>query len=178
MSNHTKKTRRKKSNNKNTIEKDENEEITLTSIYHMMKQGFNRVENKITVIENDIKGIHKYIKLESKFQELQNRNFIVKAYLHNHNQHSVFILPTTKFFYPTGREITDLDGFLLIRTYPNKIEQPSQELISRLPQTDFMQSLQPNSVELNPNHKHHEYIIIESKHSLSKGKVDKKIAQC
>ena len=177
MSNHTKKTRRKKSNNKNTIEKDENEEITLTSIYHMMKQGFNRVENKITVIENDIKGIHKYIKLESKFQELQNRNFIVKAYLHNHNQHSVFILPTTKFFYPTGREITDLDGFLLIRTYPNKIEQPSQELISRLPQTDFMQSLQPNSVELNPNHKHHEYIIIESKHSLSKGKVDKKIAQ-
>ena len=97
--------------------------------------------------------------------------------LHNHNQHSVVILPTTKFFHPTGREITDLDGFLLIRTYPNEIEQPSQELISRLPYTDFMESLQPNSVELNPSHKHHEYIIIESKHSLSKEKVDKKIAQ-
>ena len=39
-----------------------------------------------------------------------------------------------------------------------------------------MESLQPNSVELNPIHKQHEYII-ESKHSLSKEKVDKKIAQ-
>ena len=164
MSNHTKKTRRKNNSKK------EVEEITLSSMYQMMKEGFGR-------IENDIKGIHKYIKLESKFQELQNRNFIVKAYLHNHNQHSVVILPTTKFFHPTGREITDLDGFLLIRTYPNEIEQPSQELISRLPYTDFMESLQPNSVELNPSHKHHEYIIIESKHSLSKEKVDKKIAQ-
>jgi len=172
MSNHTKKTRRK-----NNSKKEEVEEITLTSLYHMMKQGFNRIENRITVIENDIKGIHKYIKLESKFQELQNRNFIVKAYLYNHNQHSVVILPTTKFFHPSGREITDLDGFLLIRTYPNEIKQPSQELISRLPQTDFIESLQPNSVELNPSHKHHEYIIIESKHSLNKGKVDKKIAQ-
>jgi hypothetical protein len=179
MSNHTKKTRRKKSNNTNMIEKekDEAEEITLTSLYHMVKQGFNRIENRITLIENDIKGIHKYIKLESKFQELRNRNFIVKAYLHNHNQHSVVILPTTKFFHPSGREITDLDGFLLIRSYPNDVKQPSQELISRLPQPDFIESLQPNSVELNPSHKQHEYIIIESKHSLSKGKVDKKIAQ-
>ena len=150
--------------------KKDDEEITLKSLHKTMTEGFSR-------IENDIKGIHKYIKLESKFQELQNRNFIVKAYLYNHNQHSVVILPTTKFFHPSGREITDLDGFLLIRTYPNEIKQPSQELISRLPQTDFIESLQPNSVELNPSHKHHEYIIIESKHSLNKGKVDKKIAQ-
>ena len=164
MSNHTKKTRRKNNSKK------EDEEITLKSLHKTMTEGFSR-------IENDIKGIHKYIKLESKFQELQNRNFIVKAYLHNHNQHSVVILPTTKFFHPSGREITDLDGFLLIRTYPNDVEQPSQELISRLPQPDFIESLQPNSVELNPIHKQHEYIIIESKHSLSKGKVDKKIAQ-
>ena len=172
MSNHIKKTRRK-----NNSKKEEVEEITLTSLYHMMKEGFSRIENRITVIENDMKGVLKYIKLESKFQELRNRNFIVKAYLHNHNQHSVVILTTTKFFHPSGREITDLDGFLLIRTYPNEIKQPSQELISRLPQTDFIESLQPNSVELNPSHKHHEYIIIESKHSLNKGKVDKKIAQ-
>ena len=178
MSNHTKKTRRKNNSKK------EVEEITLTSLYHMMKEGFSRIETDISILKKDVsilkddmKGVHKYIKMESKFQELRNRNFIVKAYLHNHNQHSVVILPTTKFFHPSGREITDLDGFLLIRTYPNEIKQPSQELISRLPQTDFIESLQPNSVELNPSHKHHEYIIIESKHSLSKGKVDKKIAQ-
>ena len=178
MSNHTKKTRRKNNSKK------EVEEITLTSLYHMMKEGFSRIETDISILKKDVsilkddmKGVHKYIKMESKFQELRNRNFIVKAYLHNHNQHSVVILPTTKFFHPSGREITDLDGFLLIRTYPNDVEQPSQELISRLPQPDFIESLQPNSVELNPSHKHHEYIIIESKHSLSKGKVDKKIAQ-
>ena len=178
MSNHTKKTRRKNNSKK------EVEEITLTSLYHMMKEGFSRIETDISILKKDVsilkddmKGVHKYIKMESKFQELRNRNFIVKAYLHNHNQHSIVILPTTKFFHPSGREITDLDGFLLIRTYPNEIKQPSQELISRLPQTDFIESLQPNSVELNPSHKHHEYIIIESKHSLSKGKVDKKIAQ-
>ena len=176
--NHTKKTRRKNNSKK------EVEEITLTFIYKTMTEGFSRIETDISILKKDVsvlkddmKGVHKYIKLESKFQELQNRNFIVKAYLHNHNQHSVVILPTTTFFHPTGREITDLDGFLLIRTYPNEIEQPSHELISRLPYTDFMESLQPNSVELNPSHKHHEYIIIESKHSLSKEKVDKKIAQ-
>jgi hypothetical protein len=124
-----------------------------------------------------MKGVHKYIKLESKFQELRNRNFIIKAYLHNHSHHSVVILPTTIFLNPLGNEITDLDGFLLIRTYPNDVKQPSQELISRLPQTNFIESLHPNSVQLNPSYKQHEYIVIESKHSLNKGKVDKKIAQ-
>ena len=175
MSNHTKKSRRKKSNNKNITEK--NEEITLTTLYHMMKEGFNRIEKDISILKDDMKGVHKYIKLESKFQEVRNRNFIVKAYLHNHNQHSVIVLSTTMFINPFGKEITDLDGFLLIRTYPNDVKQPSQDLISRLPQANFIESLRPNSAHLNPNHKQHEYIIIESKHSLNKGKVDKKISQ-
>ena len=139
MSNHTKKSRRKKSNNKNITEK--NEEITLTTLYHMMKEGFNRIEKDISILKDDMKGVHKYIKLESKFQELRNRNFIVKAYLHNHNQHSVIVLSTTMFINPFGKEITDLDGFLLIRTYPNDVKQPSQDLISRLPQANFIESL-------------------------------------
>ena len=72
--NHTKKSRHKKSNNTNTTEKekDETEEITLTSLYHAMKQGFSRIESDISILKKDVstlkddmKGVHKYIKLES-----------------------------------------------------------------------------------------------------------------
>jgi hypothetical protein len=160
------------------------DEITLRSLYDMVRDGFYRIETDITALKTDVTMLKhnmgnmiKYVKLESKFQELQNRNFISKMYLHNHDNHHITTLGTSKFFNSSGKLVTDLDGFLFIRTYLPTIPQPSSDMISRLPNQTFMNTLRSNRVELNPTHKHHEYIIIESKHSLSKGKVDKKIAQ-
>lgn len=160
------------------------DEITLRSLYDMVRDGFYRIETDIMALKKDVTMLKhnmgnmiKYVKLESKFQELQNRNFISKMYLHNHDNHHITILGTSEFFNSSGKLVTDLDGFLFIRTYLPAIPQPSSDMISRLPNQTFMNTLGSNRVELNPNHKHHEYIIIESKHSLSKGKVDKKIAQ-
>ena len=153
------------------------DEITLRSLYDMVQDGFHRIEKDVTMLKDNMNGVIKYIKLESKFQELQNRNFISKIYLHNHDNHHITTLGTTNFFNSSGKLITDLDGFLFIHTYPRTIPQPSSDMISRLPNHSFVNTLGSNRVELNPAHKHHEYIIIESKHSLSKGKVDKKITQ-
>lgn len=153
------------------------DEITLQSLYDMVRDGFHRIEKDVTMLKDNMGVVIKYIKLESKFQELRNRNFISKIYLHNHDNHHITPLGTSNFFNSSGKLITDLDGFLFIDTYPPTIPQPSSDMISRLPNQSFMNTLGSNRVELNPNHKHHEYIIIESKHSLSKGKVDKKIAQ-
>jgi hypothetical protein len=153
------------------------DEITLRSLYDMVRDGFHRIEKDVSMLKDNMNGVIKYIKLESKFQELQNRNFISKIYLHNHDNHHITTLGTTNFFNSSGKLITDLDGFLFIYTYPRTNPQLSSDMISRLPNQSFMNTLGSNRVELNPAHKHHEYIIIESKHSLSKGKVDKKIAQ-
>jgi hypothetical protein len=176
---------------KNSLSIANEEEITLRSLYHMVKNGFYRIENDIKVLKSDVNtlksdvnmlkdnmdGMIKYKKLEANFQELRNRNFISKIYLHNQPNHSIITLHTTNFFNHQGKDITDLDGFLFIRSYPEDIPQPTHNTLLRLPNIAFMNSLGSNRVELNPSHKHHEYIIIESKHSLSKGKVDKKIAQ-
>ena len=169
----------------------DDEEITLRSLYHLVKRGFHRIETDISVLKSDVAvlkdvvavlkddmdGMIKYKKMEANFQELRNRNFISKIYLHNHKNHHITPLGIKKFYNPSGKEITDIDGFLFIDTYPRIIHQPSPDIISRLPHPSFIESLKSNRVELNPNHKHHEYIIIESKHSLFKGKVDKKLAQ-
>jgi hypothetical protein len=176
---------------KNTTHAVNEDEITLKSLYYMVKDGFYRIETDIKSLKSDVtmlksdvdmlkdnmNGMIKYKKMEATFQELRNRNFISKIYLHNHPNHSITTIHISNFYNSTGKVLTDLDGFLLIRSYPEDIPQPNSNALSRLPNQSFIHSLAENNVELNPLYKQHEFIIIESKHSLSKGKVDKKIAQ-
>ena len=177
-------TRKKHNTVRGGMSNSSDDEITLRSLYNMTRDGFRRIESDIAVLKSDVtvlkdnmEGMIKYKNLESTFQELRNRNFISKIYLHNHDNHHITPLGIKQFYNSSGNTITDLDGFLFIDTYPPTIPQPSSNMISRLPNKSFMNTLGSNRVELNPNHKHHEYIIIESKYSLSKEKVDKKIAQ-
>ena len=166
-------------------------EITLATVFHMVKgikdelgeikgsittikQNLNGLNKDVAMLKDDMKGVHKYIKMESNFQEVQNRNFISKIYLHNHPHHSIDIIHINKFFNSRNREITDFDGFLLIRMYPSNLPPPSSNLLSRIPDQSFVSSLKANQEN---HHKQHAYVIIESKHSLCKGKVDLKIRQ-
>jgi len=193
----------KKNNVKNTKNKKNNtkrnnmtEEITLKSLsqkFDMVLSGFAEVRQDIAGLKNDVfglkravstlqddmKGVKKYIKLESIFQERENREFISKIYALNHPTNSIITLHIQKIYTCEYKEITDLDGFLLISTFPIHAIQPSTELIasSKNPAiASFASSLKDNNTR-NAKQAIMEYIIIESKHSLSKGKIDKKIRQ-
>ncbi len=142
--------------------------------FNKITDEINGIKDDIIGIKDDIVGIHKYMKMESDFQEKRNRLFITKLYLHNHPTHNVTPINITKFFDKTGKEITDFDGFILLSSSPIRNYGPSQELINRLPDSSVLDYLKNNYTDSNP---FIQYILIESKHSLSKGKVDKKIKQ-
>jgi chlorite dismutase len=151
----------------------------LKNDVHGLKNDVHGLKRAVTTLQDDMRGVKKYIKLESTFQERENREFISKIYALNHPTNSIVTLHIQKIYTCAYKEITDLDGFLLISTFPIRAIQLPTELIasSKNPAVaSFAASLKDNNTR-NAKQAIMEYIIIESKHSLSKGKVDKKIRQ-
>ena len=189
-------------NNKNTTKRNNMaQEITLDTLYKYMVHEFKEIKQDISglkkdvselkkdvselkkdvsMLKDDMRGVKKYIKLESKFQEQQNREFISKMYIYNHPSNIITTLHIQKIYTCTNKEITDIDGFLFISTFPIYAIHPSKDVVERIQNKDaatsFLSSLKNNNTR-NSRQNVMEYIIIESKHSLSKGKVDKKIKQ-
>jgi hypothetical protein len=101
-------------------------------------------------------------------------------YIYNHPSNIITTLHIQKIYTCTNKEITDIDGFLFISTFPIYAIHPSKDVVERIANKDaaasFLSSLKNNNTR-NSRQNVMEYIIIESKHSLSKGKVDKKIKQ-
>lgn len=151
--------------------------IIVTDI-KTMKQQLSNIETRVAALEDNMEGVKKYIKRESDFQEIRNRTFISKLYLYNKPTSIVTPIHIKKFYDHTGHEITEFDGFLLISTNPHIIPKPANELLARIPPHISTTSLLRNNIEsYNPQLMEREYILIESKHALSKGKVDKKLRQ-
>ena len=135
-------------------------------------------EHRIAKIEDNISGILKYIKLEADFQEQRNKQFISKLYLYNIPSSIVTSIDSKKIYDHMGKELTDLDGFLLISNIPRILPQLSTELVARIPSSISLKGLLKEGTPVyDPELIRNEYIIIESKHSLSKAKIDKKLRQ-
>jgi hypothetical protein len=163
----------------------------LLHIFHYMEGRFNTMDKSFTFINEHMINVNKYMKTESDFQEIRDRTFIATLYMHNFTSRTVISIPIKKFFTKKGTEITDFDGLLFCTTTPTllresaiieKIEQSGrEENIARETAREktieaYKETLLPNNVvdfkaEIN------EYILIESKHSLWKGKIDSKMRQ-
>ena len=167
----------------------------------VLKHDMIGVKKDIAGLKNDRDVFYKYMKKESNIQELGDTIFITKLYLYNHPSNSISHIPIKKFFNRNGKEITDIDGFLLISSIPLYNISIKNELLSRHPSSCNLQKFRhtkpshddhtlwhiqphvPAKRSLKSNRNTHnesnvpEYILIESKHSLNKRKVDKKIRQ-
>jgi len=174
-------------------------DTTVKSMFDYMKNGFSSVTARLDVVEKDISSlkmdvsvlkvnmnvvndhmvkVNKYIKLESDFQENSDIAFISKMYLYNHPLRFATVIPIDNFYPPKGNDyITELDGFMLISMAPNQILLWNDTRNNRNINASFLQSLKNNQDKIIYDPTQTEYIIIESKHAMSKGKVDKKIRQ-
>lgn len=140
----------------------------LTEIVEMkkdiveMKKDISELKTGLNNLRNEF---YTYVKQNSTIQESQHVEFI----------HSVLrkYLPTIhirrirlkQFFSPSGKEITELDGCLLLDSTPPPLPLALTE------------GLRNNSLFVNPKAQYKEIVIIESKHSLNKVKLDTKLQQ-
>jgi hypothetical protein len=176
------------------------EEVTLQSLHGTLKSMFDflisfstrtdtrldRIESDIVKIKSDIVRIdisiekfHKYMKTESTVQEKRDTQYIKNLYSINHSTSVVYTLYIDNVYNRTGGRITELDGFLLVSETPLKV--PSFVPNSRDIRTLYAHSLhEPQSIIPSSKMFHPpsmSYIIIESKHGLTKSKLDIKFKQ-
>jgi hypothetical protein len=152
-----------------------------------MKQDITGMKKDITGLKSDMRGIKDYLKKESDIQEISNKQFISKLYKYNYPMHNVISVPLKNFYHPANQNpITDFDGFLFVS---NKVVYHKKNVSSLLknvhkqnenvpyasPARELLSEQKENQSNTSPNH--NQFILIESKHSLSKGKVDTKIKQ-
>jgi hypothetical protein len=151
------------------------EEITLKTLYTIMQTNFKAIDKRFDGIDTclnkidtrldghdkqlktmsiSIEKITKYNKLEEDIQEQYDAEFITALYKHNYPMHFVKQIFVKDIYQPFSQnKITDLDGFLLISNNHKPFRFPLHH-IDKL-----------------------EYIFIESKHSISKFKIEFKIKQ-
>jgi hypothetical protein len=175
-SNQNKKNKTKKAK-KNTIvipSIASDNEITLTTLHDTLRSmqqymvarfdnleyRMTGLERTVTGLERTVTGIHKdikrfddYIKVDVKIQEKNDLYFITKLYLHNHQNKFVTPLDINDLYDRSGNPLTDFDGIIMIHNLPLPFVFPLRDM-------DMI-----------------EYIVTESKHSVSKTKIDAKIRQ-
>jgi len=162
-----------------------------------LNDRISKIEETLSTLNNHMIAMQKYTKLESDFQEEENTSFIIKLYLQNHPYHRLDAIHVKKCYPPHGYELTDFDGLLLARNdvgmaqHNNEKQRNMKNRWNTLYQPRH-QTHNASSHPLNrmlqsaPSRKHVKvasdlhtlyYLLIESKHGLSKGKVDKKLKQ-
>jgi hypothetical protein len=171
-------------------------QVTLTRCMEF-NDRISKIEDILIKLTDHMSAMQKYTKLESDFQEHQNTSLIAKLYLENHPDHRLDVIHVTLCYPPDGHAITDFDGLLLARNdvgmaqHNNEKQRNMKNRWNTLYQPHH-QTHNASSHPLNrmlqsaPSRKHVKvasdlhtlyYLLIESKHGLSKGKVDKKLKQ-
>lgn len=142
-------------------------EVTLTTLHDTMRTmqqymvtRFDNLEHRMTGLERTVTGIQKdikrfddYIKVDAKIQEKNDLYYITKLYLHNHQNKFVTPLDIDGLYDRSGNPLSNFDGIIMIHNLQLPFQFPLHDM-------DMI-----------------EYIAIESKHSVSKTKVDAKIRQ-
>lgn len=184
-------------NVKNNLHANQTLRINRNQTLKTHDERLTQIEEKVEKLIEDMKVMQKYTKLESQLQELQNTAFIYKLYQQNYPFHRVDIIHISQCLTPTNDVITDFDGLLFIQQdarllqrnretqrdmknrwnamHQHRNQNASLNVLNRLLQStpSHKNAKLTNHSDLFPPH----YIVIESKHSLSKGKVDNKMKQ-
>ncbi len=141
---------------------------------NMIMPMFQRILSEIVEMKKDISDLkiglnslrnefYTYVKQNSTIQESQHLEFIYSMLRKSLPTIHITRLGIKQFFSPAGKEITELDGCLFLDSTP--------------PPPIVIEGMRNNSLLLNPKAQYKELVIIESKHSLNKVKLDTKLAQ-
>ncbi len=144
--------------------------------------------DKLELILSEIKSLksefsdfrddfNKYKKQDSLFQETSINNFILSLLQRNKNTYNTILIPIENVYGPYSiNAVTELDGLILHTPTHSKMPIVSPELVERVDPT-FQATLKDNISQINTLFTQPQLIIVESKRSLSKSKVDTKLAQ-
>jgi hypothetical protein len=137
------------------------------------------MKSTISRMQIDIDKFHNYMKTESTFQEIRDTQYIKQLYSINHSTSIVHTLDIENIYNSNGTILTELDGFLFVSDVPLTI--PSFTPNDRGSRSTYAMTLSeqkpivPCSGTFCPSSM--SYIIIESKHGLTKTKLDMKLKQ-
>jgi hypothetical protein len=161
-----------KLNNSIILNKILNEITVLRSDVVSIKTDIVKIKSDVSNIEfklNDLtKNYNDYTKKEADIQEHKHRNFIMNLLKYNNTAPTIIEVGIKKFYNKSNAEITEFDGCVYISS-----RQPYNiNIQNRLKSSGILHIPSPEKLA-----KHHTLIIIESKHSGNKHKVDTKMKQ-
>ena len=146
------------------------------------------IKGEIAGIKKEIKNIktdltdfrqefNKYKKQDSDFQESRVNNLVISLLRRNKNTYNINLLPIENVYMPYSRTaLSEFDGLILYTPNQAKMPHVSDELIERVDKT-FRDTLKDNITQINTVFTNPQLIVVESKRSISKLKIDTKIMQ-
>jgi hypothetical protein len=160
----------KKKNKLDTLLKNKSNSDKLDIIISEIKN----IKSELSEFKDDFK---KYKKQNSDFQEAHINNFIISILDHNRSTYITNLLPIKNIYMPYSRyPLSEFDGLILYTPNQTKMPSISNELIERADK-GFHKSLKENLTEINTVFTKPYLIIVESKCSLNKQKVDMNLKQ-
>lgn len=168
-----------KNNRSNRNQTRKNTGIQTNEDQYVSRKEFDET---IQSLLSSIARLEHYNQTEATFQEVRDREMISDLYLQNHPTHYLKKIDVGKFFLPgKGKDLTDFDGFLLVRD-PIYMNQPNSVIHKRNNNTySFSLASNTKAIMVQPNQSPiqpiFDFILIESKHSLSLHKLHKKLNQ-
>jgi hypothetical protein len=140
----------------------------------VMKADIVKIKGDLTDLQNNFT---KYKKQDANFQEARTNNFIISLLRLNKNTYTTKLLPIKNVYTPYSKKaLTEFDGLILYTPNATSMPSISSELASRV-NKDFQRSLKNNLQQINTLFTNPQLIVVESKRSISKEKIDKKIMQ-
>lgn len=164
------------------------EKANISAKLDMIITEIKDIKKDIVIIKADIvkmkedildlqKGFTKYKKQDANFQEARTNNFIISLLRLNKNTYTAKLLPIKNVYTPYSKKaLTEFDGLILYTPNATSMPSISSELASRV-NKDFQRSLKNNLQQINTLFTNPQLIVVESKRSISKEKIDKKIIQ-
>ena len=138
-----------------------------------IKTDIVELKTKFSKFEEDF---NKYKKQDSDFQEARINNFIVSILNHNRSTYNTSLLPIKNIYNQYSKDaLSKLDGLILYTPNQKKMPNISNELLERT--KEFHPSLKENISQINTTFTKPYLIVVESKRSFDKHKVDMKLRQ-
>jgi hypothetical protein len=169
----TKKKTKNKLNDKIQDKSNSEKLDIIISEIKTIKIDIIKLNTKFSNFEEDF---NKYKKQDSDFQEAHINNFIMSILNHNRSTYNTLLLPIKNIYNQYSKDaLSELDGLILYTPNLKKMPNISNELLERA--QSFHLSLKDNISQINTIFTKPYLIIVESKRSFDKHKVDMKLRQ-
>jgi hypothetical protein len=143
-------------------------------------EKFDILLSEIRTIKTDLSDFREefnnFKKQTSDFQEAHINNKIISVLNYNRSTYTTTLLPIKNIYTPYSKTpLSDFDGLILYTPVQTNMPTISTELLERT--NGFHQTLKENISQINSRFAKSYLIIVESKRSLNKHKIDMKLKQ-